>query len=76
LWPPQPPDLNPWAIYLWGTLKEKLYVKNLLCLEELQENIRHEISVLPYSTSDVGLEYFPWCKASLGEDRCYIKMFL
>jgi hypothetical protein len=28
LWPPQSPDLNSCDFYLWGTLKEKVYVNN------------------------------------------------
>jgi hypothetical protein len=32
---------------LWGTLKEKTYLKNPHSSEELQENIRHEISAVP-----------------------------
>jgi hypothetical protein len=47
LWPPRSHDLNPCDFYLWGTLKEKVYVKNPHSLEELQENIKHEISAIP-----------------------------
>jgi hypothetical protein len=28
LWPPQSPDLNPCDFYLWGKLKDKVYVNN------------------------------------------------
>jgi hypothetical protein len=46
LWPPWSPDLNLCDFYLWGTLK-KVYVNNLHSLEELEANIRHEISAIP-----------------------------
>jgi hypothetical protein len=46
-WPPLSPDLNPCDFYLWSTLKEKVYVNNLQSLKQLQENIRHEISLNP-----------------------------
>jgi hypothetical protein len=75
LWPPQSLDLNLWDIYLWATLKEKLYVNYLLSSEEFQENIRHEISVLPYNSSDVGTEHFSQCKACL-EDGCQVEILL
>jgi hypothetical protein len=33
LCPLLPPDLNPYDLYLWGTVREKMYVKNLHFLE-------------------------------------------
>jgi hypothetical protein len=51
LWPPRSPDLNPCDFYLWGTLKEKVYVNNQHSLEELQENVRHEISAIPVTAT-------------------------
>jgi hypothetical protein len=56
MWPPQLPDLNPCDFYLCGMLKGKVYVKNLHSLEELQENIRHDILPFPYNSFDVCLE--------------------
>jgi hypothetical protein len=47
LWPPQSHNLNPYDFYLLGILKEKTYLKNRQTLEELSENIRHEISAVP-----------------------------
>jgi hypothetical protein len=44
LWPPQSPDLNPCDFYLWGKLKDKVYVNNPHTLDELKDNIRVEIS--------------------------------
>jgi hypothetical protein len=26
LWPPRSPDFNPWDFYLWGTLKDEMYM--------------------------------------------------
>ncbi len=28
MWPPRSPDLNPCDYFLWGFLKDKIYVKN------------------------------------------------
>jgi hypothetical protein len=33
------PDLYPCGLYLWGTLKNKVYVNNPHLLQELKENI-------------------------------------
>jgi hypothetical protein len=44
LWPPQSPDLNPCDFYLWGKLKDKVYVNNPHTLDELKDNIRVKIS--------------------------------
>jgi hypothetical protein len=33
--------------YLWGMLKEKVYMNNAHSLEELEANIRNEISAIP-----------------------------
>jgi hypothetical protein len=47
MWPPRSPDLHPCHFNVWGTLTEKVYVNNPYSLEEVHENIRHEISVSP-----------------------------
>jgi hypothetical protein len=44
---PRSPNLNPSDFYLWGTLKEKVHVNNPRSLDQLQENIRHEIPAIP-----------------------------
>jgi hypothetical protein len=44
VWPPWSPNLNPCNFYLWDMLKNKVYVNNPHSLEDLQENIKHEIS--------------------------------
>jgi hypothetical protein len=38
-WPPHSPDLNPCDFYLWGMLKDKVYVNNPHMAEGLKENI-------------------------------------
>jgi hypothetical protein len=43
LWPARSPDLNPCDFYLWGTLKDAIYVNNSHSLGELKEYIRQEI---------------------------------
>jgi hypothetical protein len=44
LWPPRCQDLNPCDFYLWGKLKDKVYVNNPHILDELKDNIRVKIS--------------------------------
>ena len=40
------PHLNPFNFYLWGTLKSKVYENYPHSLEELKQNIRHEIGAI------------------------------
>jgi hypothetical protein len=44
LWPPRSPGLHPCDFYLWGKLKDEMYVNNPHTLDELKDNIRVEIS--------------------------------
>jgi hypothetical protein len=43
-WPLRFPDLNLCDFYLWGMLKDKVYVNNPQTAEELKENNRRVIS--------------------------------
>jgi hypothetical protein len=38
-WPPRSPDLTPPDFFLWGVLKDKVYVHKPQCLEELRQHI-------------------------------------
>lgn len=56
-WPARSPDLSPLDYFLWGMLKNKVYVKIPQSIEELQESVRvacSEISQLQllHATSD------------------------
>uniref|UniRef100_UPI00358DFE76 uncharacterized protein n=1 Tax=Myxine glutinosa TaxID=7769 RepID=UPI00358DFE76 len=42
-WPPRSPDLTPCDYFLWGHLKNKVFVTPLRDLDELQGCIRHEV---------------------------------
>ena len=42
-WPPRSPDLTPADFFLWGYLKSKVYVTDLSNLQELKDNITHQI---------------------------------
>jgi AraC-like DNA-binding protein len=44
LWPPRSPDLTPPDFFLWGFLKDKVYVNNPKTLEELKANINVQIA--------------------------------
>ena len=45
-WPPRSPDLTPMDFFLWGYLKERVYINNPQTLVNLRENIRREISTI------------------------------
>ncbi|CAK1591656.1 unnamed protein product [Parnassius mnemosyne] len=39
LWPPRSPDLNPLDFFYWGCLKNRVYSKPIVTLDELRRNI-------------------------------------
>ena len=43
IWPPRSPDLSLPDFFLWGYLKERVYINNLQTLEDLKQNIRRVI---------------------------------
>ena len=45
-WPARSPDLNPCDFFLWGYLKEKVFIRPR-SLEDLKERIRQEIDAIP-----------------------------
>ena len=45
-WPPRSPDLTPCDFFLWGYLKDKVYVSVPASLGELERRIRAEINNL------------------------------
>ena len=45
-WPSRSPDLTTPDFFLWGYLKERVYVNNPRTIQELKNNIRHEIREL------------------------------
>lgn len=45
-WPSRSPDLTSPDFFLWGYLKERVYVNKPETMQELKENIRHEIREL------------------------------
>lgn len=47
LWPARSPDLTPLDFFLWGYLKNRIYNRVYDTIEELEEAVRGEISVLP-----------------------------
>ena len=49
-WPPRSPDLTPCDFSLWGYLKSRVYVINPTNLQELRNNIYHEIAELSPDT--------------------------
>lgn len=47
-WPPRSPDLTPMDFFLWGYIKNKVYVTRPQDIEELKERIRTEIRRVPH----------------------------
>lgn len=45
-WPPRSPDLTPCDFFLWGDLKNKVFVTPPRNLQDLQQRIQHEVEVL------------------------------
>ena len=43
IWPPRSPDLSVLDFYLWGAVKQKVYQNKPQNLQELRNNIRHQI---------------------------------
>jgi hypothetical protein len=46
LWPPRSPDLALRDFYLCGSLEDKVYKSNPHTLEELEDNIREEVTMI------------------------------
>ena len=46
-WPPRSPDLTASDFWLWGYLKDKVYVNKPRTIQELKSNIRQEILSVP-----------------------------
>lgn len=46
-WPPRSPDLTPLDYFLWGYLKDKVYVIKPRDLDELRQRITDEIDLIP-----------------------------
>ena len=41
-WPPRSPDLNPCDFYLWGQMKQRVYIPKPSNIDELRNNIERE----------------------------------
>ena len=46
IWPPTSPDLSVLDVYLWGAVKQKVYQNKPQYLQELRDNIRHQIAAI------------------------------
>lgn len=66
LWPARSPDLNPCDFYLWGMLKDRVYVNNPRTLDALKENIRGEINAITREELQrVSNNFFSRCQACI-----------
>ena len=45
-WPPRSPDLSPPDYFLWGYLKDRVYVNRPRTIEKFKNNIRTEIQAI------------------------------
>ena len=55
-WPPRSPDLSAPDYFLWGYLKQKVYVDNPQTIRQLKENIRTKIRLLQPETLHAVME--------------------
>jgi hypothetical protein len=46
-WPPRLPDLSACDFFLWGYLKQKVYVNRPHTIQDVKDNSRAEISQIP-----------------------------
>ena len=56
-WPPRSPDLTAPDFFLWGYLKERVYVNNPETIEQLKINITNEIAALNEETLTSVMEH-------------------
>jgi hypothetical protein len=77
LWPPRSPDLNSCYFFLWGRLKDKVYVKNPHTLDELKSSIRVEIShITREELRRVAGNIFRRCEACLQAEGRHFEILL
>lgn len=73
-WPPRSPDLSPLDFFLWGYLKDKVYINNPGTLDELKKNISEEMMQISKATLKRVVESFAKrlneCKSRNGEHLC------
>jgi hypothetical protein len=75
--PPRSSDLNPCDFYLWGKLKDKVYVNNPHTLDELKDNIRVEISdITREELRRVAGNIFSRCEACLQAEGRHFEILL
>jgi hypothetical protein len=71
------PNLNPCDFYVWGTLKDKVYVNKPHSLQELKENIHQEIFVIQrQQLCHVSRNIFSRCKAGIEAEGQHVKTLL
>jgi hypothetical protein len=66
-WPPYSPDLNPSDYFLWGCIKDKVYINNPQTIEELKISIQTEIEQISKETLKSVIQNF------IFRLRCVIK---
>ena len=73
-WPSRSPDLTSPDFFLWGYLKEKVFVKKLQSSMELKENITREIrEVSPETLEKVMAEVFKRAEICEAENGRHMK---
>jgi hypothetical protein len=50
VWPPQSPNLTPPDFFLWGFLKERVYLYNPRSFDELKHNIAQTVASIDLGT--------------------------
>ncbi|GFG40045.1 hypothetical protein Cfor_00135, partial [Coptotermes formosanus] len=49
-WPPRSPDLSAFDFFLWGYLKQKVYVNRPNTIQGLKDNVRAHTARIPQAT--------------------------
>jgi len=74
MWPPRSPDLNPCDFFLWGYLKDKIYVQMPQTIDELKRLINEEIkSINSIALNKVFENMTKRCKSILEKDGQHIE---
>lgn len=74
MWPPRSPDLNPCDFFLWGYLKDKIYVQMPQTIDELKRLINEEIqSINSITLNRVFENMTKRCKSILEKDGQHIE---
>jgi hypothetical protein len=62
LWPPRSPDLNPCDFFVWGHMKQLVYVSPVNTIEELQLQVQNAAQEIPQNRGILDLVRLSWAR--------------